>query len=326
MFLDLQLNYLLWLQNMRESLNGMFDSFFLSVSLFGSFILPICAFSLIYWCLNKKVGEFLILSYSFGLLINQFAKMVACINRPWILSDKIKPVPDAIPAATGYSFPSGHTANAMSIWGGLCAWFWDEKKIRYTMIILILLIGFSRNYLGVHTPQDVLFSLFAGYFILIIVKKIFDRIEIKENTDTKICLAGILCVIIAVGTVIYKYNILEGQNYLEFVKQMPHFYYNAGLILGCISGWYLCRKFIKFSTDNLFWIQRLLRYIPGVIFTILLILYEIPAFIRELGGCKGNFFGAVIVGLFVTFIYPWLFTKFEKNFNLKGIESIWMKN
>ena len=326
MFLDLQLNYLLWLQNIRESLNGFFDPLFLSLSLFGSFILPICTFALIYWGLNKKVGEFIILSYSFSMVINQFAKMLVCINRPWVLNEKIKPVSDAITAATGFSFPSGHTANAISIWGGLCAWFWDNKKIRYTMIILVLLIGFSRNYLGVHTPQDVLFSFFVGVFILIIFKKIYDKVDSKENNDIKICAAGILGVVIAIGMVVYKYNILEGQDYLDFVKQMPSFYFNVGLPLGCFSGWCLCRKFIPFGTDNMNWVYRLSRIIPGLIFTLVLMLYETPVFVQEFGKCKGNFFGALIVGLFVTFIYPWIFTRFEKRFNLKGIESIWNKN
>ena len=171
MFLNYQLDYLLWLQNLRDVTVGIFDSFFLSITEFGDYFILIGFVTLIYWSLNKRVGEFLIVTYAFGLLCNQFLKMLVCINRPWILSDKIKPVPDAIPSAGGFSFPSGHTAKAVAVWGGIAVWLWDNKLVRYTMITLILIIAFSRNYLGVHTPQDVLVSLAVGCVILFITKK-----------------------------------------------------------------------------------------------------------------------------------------------------------
>ena len=89
MFLDSQIEYLLWLQNIRDSLNGFFDPFFMAVTNFGEYLISFAFLSLIYWSVNKKAGEFLILTHAFSIIFNIFVKMMAEINRPWVLSDKI---------------------------------------------------------------------------------------------------------------------------------------------------------------------------------------------------------------------------------------------
>ncbi|MBO5535524.1 MAG: phosphatase PAP2 family protein [Clostridia bacterium] len=67
----------------------------------------------------------------------------------------------------GYSYPSGHSVTAATLYGSMavCA----RKMMRWISVlcvILILLTGFSRNYLGVHTPQDVLVGLTEGALML----------------------------------------------------------------------------------------------------------------------------------------------------------------
>ncbi len=75
--------------------------------------------------------------------------------------------PDTLYYNLGYSFPSGHAFFAVVIFGMLAYIFardaWPNKRIVvWTIaIILILLVGFSRVYLGEHYPSDVL----AGYLV-----------------------------------------------------------------------------------------------------------------------------------------------------------------
>ena len=311
MFLEYQLNYLLWLQNLREISGGIFDDFFLAITNFGDILIPFIVMSVIYWALNKKVGEFLITAHAFMFSSNQLFKMIACINRPWILTDKIKPVKDAIPAATGFSFPSGHTACATAVWGGLSTIFWNNKILRYTFISLILIIAFSRNYLGVHTPQDVIVSLIAGVVILFLLNKIFFKID-----QNKIFISGILFVIFIITFVILKYKFLTGSaQYFDYVSQMPSVYANLGYALGALCGLLACKNLVKFSTDNLSWSKRLTRASIGVVILITLILFTSPAFVEYFGECKGSFIYAYVVGIFMTFLYPWIFTRFENRFN-----------
>lgn len=318
MFLNYQLEYLLWLQNIREVTSGFFDTFFLSLTYFGELYIPITFIALVYWCLNKKVGEFLLINYFFGLLFNQLFKMMICIDRPWILSDKIKPVKDALPGATGYSFPSGHTARAMTVWGSFAIWFWENKKIRYSMIFLILLIAFSRNYLGVHTPQDVVFSLLLGLIILFFTKKIFDNFEKKSGYDIKIFSIGIIVFVLSMVFIVFKYYHLNGDSFFSYANQLPSCYLNMGFVFGIFSGWFLCRKLIPFSTDNLSLKKRVLRFIFGYIGLLILMLCGVQTFTQDFGLYRASLIGSAITGIYISFLYPFVFTRIERKIELKN--------
>lgn len=173
-WIDWQIDYLLVLQNFRDLSGHIFDNFFLTITTFGEVLIPMIFMTCMYWCLNKKAGIYTIWCYALGFMTNIFLKTTACVYRPYILDSRILPVEQAVPTATGYSFPSGHTAGAVTTWGSTALFFWGNKYIRYVCITLILLVMFSRNYLGVHTPQDVIVSFGVCICLLIIVKKIFE--------------------------------------------------------------------------------------------------------------------------------------------------------
>ncbi|PJN89501.1 phosphatase PAP2 family protein [Bacillus sp. mrc49] len=71
----------------------------------------------------------------------------------------------------GYSFPSGHAMNAMSLYGILTFLLWRHIKVKWGRILLIVMstsmiltIGISRIYLGVHYPSDIIAGYLAGGF------------------------------------------------------------------------------------------------------------------------------------------------------------------
>ncbi|MBR3264493.1 MAG: phosphatase PAP2 family protein [Erysipelotrichaceae bacterium] len=68
--------------------------------------------------------------------------------------------------ATGYSFPSGHSMNASTVFGGGVVRRDLPFVLRITLFLIMSLVGFSRLYLGVHTPQDVLVAFIAGMFVM----------------------------------------------------------------------------------------------------------------------------------------------------------------
>ena len=158
-----QMEYLLLLQNFREITGHCLDDFFLNITKCGEVAIPIILLSFVYWCVNKHTGIYMAWNLGLGLFCNQFLKLTACIYRPWIIDNRIKPLGDAVKMATGYSFPSGHTAISAAVWGGLGIKTWTKKYLSLIFILIALLVAFSRNYIGVHTPQDVIVSLFWDF-------------------------------------------------------------------------------------------------------------------------------------------------------------------
>ena len=107
----------------------------------------VVAFAL-FWCVNKRTGYYAFLVGLFGTVGNQWLKIACRIPRPWVLAPEFTIVESARAAATGYSFPSGHTQNAVGTFGAM-ALRTERKWVRGVCIALIVLVPFSRMYLGV---------------------------------------------------------------------------------------------------------------------------------------------------------------------------------
>ena len=85
-------------------------------------------------------------------------------------------VESARAAATGYSFPSGHTQNVTAEFSAIALWA-KRRWVTWLCAIIILLTGFSRMYLGVHTPLDVGVSLVVGLLTSLVCIRLFDRLR-----------------------------------------------------------------------------------------------------------------------------------------------------
>lgn len=132
------------------------------------FIILMCLiFILISLRKRKYQTSFLIiLNIVISLLLNQTFKAIIRRERPFELM---------IVNESGYSFPSGHSMTALIFYGYFIYLTWESnlKKISKILItilniILILLVGISRIYLGVHYPTDVIGAYFLGLFYLIL--------------------------------------------------------------------------------------------------------------------------------------------------------------
>lgn len=131
---------------------------------------------LFYWCVHKKVGLQLLFCTFLGAGVNSFLKLNLQIPRPWLRNTDFTIVESAREAATGFSFPSGHVQTAAGLYGVLMLWF-KNKALKVIMALCVLLVAFSRMYLGVHTPADVLFSLLIGLIVVGISHVLFQRSE-----------------------------------------------------------------------------------------------------------------------------------------------------
>jgi undecaprenyl-diphosphatase len=85
-------------------------------------------------------------------------------------------VESAREAATGYSFPSGHTQSSVGLLGSV-ARMTTIKVLRWGAIVLAVLVPISRMYLGVHTPADVLVSVVIAVALVLFIYPLFKRAE-----------------------------------------------------------------------------------------------------------------------------------------------------
>lgn len=134
----------------------------------------------VYWCVDKRNGMFVMTVGYVGVIINQMLKIIFMIPRPWVIDESFTIVESARADATGYSFPSGHTQNAVGTYGSI-AMFLKKRWSTIAAIALTLGVAVSRMYLGVHTPLDVGVSLLIGTALVFALYPLFKLAERKPN-------------------------------------------------------------------------------------------------------------------------------------------------
>ncbi|MBO7674799.1 MAG: hypothetical protein J6S63_07295, partial [Atopobiaceae bacterium] len=115
----MDIDFLLVLQAFREGVGSCLTAFFSKMTWFGEMEVVLLIMGLIYWCVSKRIGTYLLMGWSANRIVNGALKVTACAYRPWIRDARVIPEAKALETATGYSFPSGHSMNAASLYGGL---------------------------------------------------------------------------------------------------------------------------------------------------------------------------------------------------------------
>ncbi len=310
--MQIDIGYLLLLQELRNATGGVFDEFFNALSKIAVDVMPLLPF-IVFWCVDKKWGYRFLGFYSGAEVLNGFLKLTVCAYRPWIRSDLIEPAGDSKVAATGYSFPSGHTTIATVMYGGVAAWQYRKRRwVSIICIVLLALTAFSRNYLGVHTPQDVLVGFGATAVLMLIIVKVQDRIGDNERTKDILSVAGVVLVIallIYIQVKPYPMDYVDGVLLVDPQKMMNDTFKSAGMFLGFIIGSYIERHYVHYEIPvgaaNLPVVTCI-----GVIFVLSWKEYLGSAiFVEMLGGHWGNFIARCLWMIFAIAIYPVLIKK-----------------
>ena len=80
----------------------------------GGELVFMAAAIIVFWCVSKSCGYYMLTVGFVGTIVNQFLKLVFRIPRPWVKDPDFQIVESARAEATGYSFPSGHTQNVFA--------------------------------------------------------------------------------------------------------------------------------------------------------------------------------------------------------------------
>lgn len=302
-----QIDYLLFLQNIREATNGIFDRFFFIMSDIAVMPFTIILICIIYWGINKKAGLYIIYCYYISRFINVILKLSACIYRPWILDGRVCPAAGAIETAPGYSFPSGHTAGAVSLWGSIA--FLLRKKL-WAVIFCSLIIFFvmlSRNYLGVHTSQDVVVSLIIGICIIFYVDKLLLwNEENKNGQNISMSVFTLICILTIIYLYFKPYPVDYADGNILYDSTSDKYWAIADIIniFAIIFGSFLENRFIKFNPSKGSIIRKVILVVFGlwIYFKINFYTYQILSKIFE--GYIPNYMVNFTEGIYITFLYP----------------------
>jgi len=300
------IDYLLFLQRFRESINDALTPLMEGVSLFAvTYLILIPVF--IYWVVDKRKGLYTLVSYYLCCGVNAIVKLTACIYRPWIRDARVKPAGDAITTATGYSFPSGHTVSAGPIYGGLAVSAWSWKKwVSVILVFLALLTGFSRNYLGVHTPQDVAVGMLESILWLFIVAKIFKYLEKHPEKENIFLLVSFIVGWLGIIYITFKpypMDYVDGKLLVDPQKMMNDGYGDICLLIAFPVARYIEKTWIKFKATGLKgtgWIVGLIGLIPLA----LMIQFMKAPLDGLLGSHWGHFTYSFIVVLYCVALWP----------------------
>ena len=295
-----------FLHRLSEIRNPVLNTIFQLITRLGEEVVVLGIICLLYWCVNKNSAYKLGLIFFASGIAVQGLKVTFRIERPWILDPSFSPVESARPAATGYSFPSGHTQGATALYG----YFADKTKklpIKILFITLFLLVGFSRMYLGVHTPYDVLASLILTLIAVILIGRYYERIAQKNGFVLTIVLATI-----SVALCIYSF-VLSSIGYID-ATQINDCFKSGGAGLGFAIGYYIERNYLNFDvrTDKLW--KQILKFVIGVLGALF---FKSVLKLISPGNLLVDFIRYLLTVLWVIALYPLIFSKILDKQNKK---------
>ncbi len=285
-FLDWGVEVVIWFQRYSPTLDLPFKAFtFMGDQLFFMLLLPF-----VYWCLDRHAGARLAILFLLSAYLNAVVKVLAAQPRPYQYDPRVL----QLYKAGGGGFPSGHTQNAVVVWGFLASHF--RHVLAWVLAgLLILCIPLSRLYLGVHFPTDLLGGYMLGAVLLLLYLWLEPTVEAwlgKKGLLWQLCTGfiGPLLLMLLIPSNL-KYGILTGAT-----------------LMGMGVGFALERRWVRFESSGK-WLKRVLRFLTGL--PILFTLYW---------GLRAAFHGLepvqiysiiryALVGLWSGLGAPWLFVR-----------------
>ena len=270
------------LRHIQSIANPFFDFIFQLITICGEQVVLISIISIIYWTLDKKFGEYIAYAVLTSVLLNNTIKDIFKMKRP-IGEEGIRTLREQ--KATGYSFPRGHTQSASSFYGAMAIYL--KKRVMYIIAtVMIILVGFSRLYLGVHYPKDVIVGGILGVLTSLVCYKLYNRFENKM-------LLYVITFVIFIPALTFAHS-------ADFIKGM-------GTYLGFIIGIYIEKKYVNFSTEGSKG-NKIIRVLLGVL---ILLVLQVGLKVLLPSGTIFSFIRYSLISLIGIGVYPMAFKKLK---------------
>lgn len=270
------------LRHIQSIANPFFDFIFQLITICGEQVVLISIISIVYWTLDKKFGEYIAYAVLTSVLLNNTIKDIFKMKRP-IGEEGIRTLREQ--TATGYSFPSGHTQSASSFYGAMAIYL--KKRVMYIIAtVMIILVGFSRLYLGVHYPKDVIVGGILGVLTSLVCYKLYNRFENKM-------LLYVITFVIFIPALTFAHS-------ADFIKGM-------GTYLGFIIGIYIEKKYVNFSTEGSKG-NKIIRVLLGVL---ILLVLQVGLKVLLPSGTIFSFIRYSLISLIGIGVYPMAFKKLK---------------
>ena len=301
----MDIDILLWFQELRNpALNALGYGLTFVLAEESVLLVVLCC---MYWCFAKREALLVIFSFFAGMWLNCLLKVTFCVPRPWLRDPRVQPYAPILPSATGYSFPSGHTAYAVAVYGGFALLAWKKKRWAGILFwVIALLIGLSRLYFGVHAPQDVLVSLGVGLPTLLLIRAMMEAVRRQPERDVWVLAGGLL---LAAALLVYTRFKPYPPN--TEPSMLADGCKTAGALAGMLLGWFLERRYVGFELRRT-WKTVLARTALGVAGLMALRFGLKSVCAALLGDGMGDVARYFAVALWAIWLWPLIFTRAQK--------------
>lgn len=283
---ELQLKWIIALQQLH---GPVIDDFFRGITFLGEEMFYLLAIPFLFWSVDMMIGARVGIAFLLSAYLNPVFKELFQEPRPFFLDSTVK-----LSEADGSGMPSGHAQTSVMVWGVL-AWQIGKKWFWGIAVAFMLLIGFSRIFLGVHFPHQVLAGWTVGIAILAVYLLLDPRVEhwlAGLRLRQQLAVAFFVPVLMAL--------LFQSDSTVSATAVMAGF--------GC--GLAISLRYVPFAANGVWWL-RLLRYVIGA--AVMMGIYlGLSALFPEMDGGLYyllRFIRYGLLGLWISLGAPWLFVQ-----------------
>lgn len=272
--------------------NAITFAIFRAISYIGEDIVQILLLASLIFVYDVKFGRNVGFSLLGSYYFNGVLKDIFQDPRPWTNDYE-----------TGFGFPSGHSQNAVAVWGLMSyeSYNKENKILQWLFIIFIYLIGISRIVVGVHDLEDVWGGFFFGTIFLVLFIY-FEPIISEKAKSLNFLTKAILAIIIPIAMLTIAIII--------FPTTTLDYGLCCGGLMGISLGYLIETEKIHYDPKVLNTKQKLVNLVIGLVLTMVfyfaLSVYSSDFFVWR-------FTKYFILAFLVITLVPWIFTKIKRD-------------
>lgn len=238
---QLEIQFLQFLESLRTDF---WVKLFEGITMLGEETILILIIAVLYFAFDKRLALRIGYITVTSMCVNGVVKNIVKRPRPFAAGEV---TPARAHTATGYSFPSGHT-QTISTWSTAFAMYFKKRWVRVLAAVGIVAVAFSRLFLGVHYPSDVIGGAVLGVSIAIGLSIVYDR---TKDVHRLYMITGLLFFPLAIA-----FLIKADPHYEDFFKLY-------GMLVGLFFATELEEKYASLTYDVVWW-KKVLRVVIGI--------------------------------------------------------------